>query len=148
MGLFNFLTKDKEIKQKGYIFSDEDREFSKEVREKKKHIELSKLDEQYNLEKLRIEKQKLELQRDIDKIKEEYEDDEDLPNISNESTESELIKLFAPLVIKNMKPVSPVNSSVSETSLPKKSVSDTELLAIWENTPENIKKLALTLSDE
>lgn len=151
MGLFNLFNKNKEVKQKSYTFSDEDREFSKEIRERKKQIELSKLDEQYNLEKLRIEKQKLELQRDIDKIKEEYEEDEDLPDVSNDSTENELIKLFAPMLIQNMnknKPVSPNNSSASETPLPKNSVSDAELHSLWDKTPQQAKEFVKTITDE
>lgn len=151
MGLFNFLTKDKEVKQKNYTFSDEDREFSKEIRERKKQIELAKLDEQYSLEKLRLEKQKLELQRDIDKIKEEYEDDEDIPDVSDNSAENELIKLFAPMLIKNINQPAPVpqtTSSASETPLPKNSVSDAELNSLWDKTPLQAKQFVKTITDE
>jgi len=150
MALFDIFKKEK---KKQYVFDDEDRKVSAEIRERKKQHELAKLDDEYSLNKLRIEKQKLELQMDIDKIKAEYEEDEEIPDISENSTENELIKMVAPLIIQNMnKQQSPIqnNSSVPDNrALPNKiSISDTELFAIWERTPQQVKQYAKTISDE
>jgi hypothetical protein len=150
MGIFS-LFRNKEEKKTKYTFNDEDREFSKEVRERKKQIELSKLDEEYSLTKLRIEKQKLELQRDIDKIKDEYEDDsDDLPDVSGDNTENELIKMFAPMFLKGMnQPKSSSTSTASETALQNKiSYSDAALVSMWDNAPIEAKNYAKLMTDE
>jgi len=152
MSIFNIFSK-KEKKKVGYVFNDSDRALSMEMREKKKEIELLKLERENELHKLRIEKQKLELQQEIDELKGLYDEEE--PSISEDNMTSDLIKMFAPMLVNQIKHQSPNSSplninqtTTSNPSISLKSISDEELLALWNETPQKYKDYAKTMSDE
>lgn len=143
MGLFQWLFKKKPNK---YVFDDSDRESSKEIREKKKEIELLKLDRENEIHKLKIMKQKLELESEIQELQEAFSDDEDFyPEKESDST-TELIKMFAPMFI-NKAPVSaPIpTDKASNSSNPmeqKQHFTDEQIKAIWDNTPKMARMFA------
>jgi hypothetical protein len=135
MSLFHWLKR--KHPQNNHIFTDEEREYSKEIREKRREIELLKLERESELHKLRIEKQKLELQQEIEDLKNVYEDNEEVETESDNT--SEFLKIIAPYFLKNLKPTQeqPINN-----------ISKTDIDNLWKNTPKSMKDHAKTQTDE
>lgn len=138
MSLLNWFRK--KHPQNNHTFTDEEREYSKEIREKKREIELLKIERESELHKLKIEKQKLELQQEINELRNLYDDDDDDGTTDLESdSSSELIKMFAPYFLKNLKPSSePLIQTISKIDIEN----------LWKNTPESMKNHAKTQTDE
>lgn len=151
MALFGWFKK--KDNRNNYAFDDDDRKASKEIREKRKEIELLKLEREFEMHKLRMEREKLQLQRDIEDIQAEFEDDE--PIAENESTETALLKIFGPMIaqkIMNSNSVvadsPPLNVSPSPPQQPQNTFSDDELRQIWEQTPKMARKMAKNYDDD
>lgn len=148
----------KKKQEKHYKFTDEDREISAEVREAEKRAKLAKIQKQQEIDEARLDLELLKLKA----AKNEYEDDEDdfddlIPE-DDESLTSTLIKIFGPAIAQKMaanvssNPVinnpNPTSSSpTQEVVVDPGYISNEELSAIWENTPEKYRKIAVNLND-
>ena len=134
-------------------FTDAEREEGLVIREKKREITLLKLERENELHKLKMEKQKLELQAEIAELKDslnDYVDDSDTS--SEDRTTSDLIKLFAPMIMagKMQNPVAapvPVVSPMPSSPV-QQHLNDDTLLSLWEKTPPQYKAMSKTMSDE
>lgn len=134
-------------------FSNDDRELSLEIREKKKEIALLKLDRENELHKLRIERERLQLKEDIDELKESYDNFDDLSSDNEDDSTTALIKLLAPLFLQNkvsssVVPSDSITSPPVQKEQPKQDLTDEQLLSIWKETPKIARKFAQSLSDE
>lgn len=154
MAFFNWFKREKT----GHTLTDEDREASKELRAKKKEIDMMKLEREDLINKMKFEKQKLELQEEIDELKGLFdEEDETLPKNEDDTTTA-LLKMFAPALISKFAQQTqntPAYSSPSPQQIPpttplnsKVSISDEELLKLWEETPTAAKLYSKSMSDE
>ena len=160
MSIFSWFKKEKE--HKGHVLDDEDRATAKELRDRRKEIEMLKLDRDDSLNKLRYEKQKLDLEREIEELRGLYEDDEnDIAPQEGDDTTTALMKMFAPMLVSKFsqqqtqqQPVysspSPVTQPQSNIAPPsqKVSLSDEELLKLWVETPSIAKSYAKNMSDD
>jgi hypothetical protein len=151
-----FMGKSK--KKQGYDFTDSDRDASAELRAKRKEIEMLKLERENELHKLKIERQRLELMQEIDELKNIYaESDED--DGTESSTELELIKMFAPMLIKNNQNTPNINGTAAPLapnppqtqtapSAQHVHLTDEQLNEIWNNTPKMAKMFAKKSNDD
>ena len=149
MGIFDwFKRKDKRA---NHTFNDGDREVSVEIRQKKKELELLKLERENELSKLKMFKAKLELENEIEELQEAMADNTDDMQPETDGT-TELIKLFAPLLLKNINPSASVLDvpiqSFSPLQEQKLSLSDEQLKEIWNRTPEMAKNYAKKAPDD
>ena len=159
MSIFSWFKKEKE--HKGHVLDDEDRATAKELRDRKKEIEMLKLDRDDSLNKLRYEKQKLDLEREIEELRGLYDDDEDeITPQADDDTTTALMKMFAPMLINKFSQQQPTQppaySSPSPVAQPqsistpssKVSLSDEELLKLWAETPSIAKAYAKNMGDD
>lgn len=155
MSLFDWFRKEKEPKAtKKYVFSDEDREYSHEINQKKKEIKMLMLEREAELHRLKIEKQKLELQQELEELKGVYDDVEEA---SEDNDIMKMITALAPLLLKNQNQtvapvVSPPNNSETSSPQPVQAqqldLSDEQLNQIWKNTPFAAKMMAKKMDDK
>lgn len=160
MGLFNwFRTKTEEERKVRHVFTDEDREFSKQITQAKRELELAKISREDSLHKLKMEKEKIQLDLEIEELKQQYSDlTEDEPDTQENDTD--YVKMFLPLLLAGInKPTSTVatapvsNAPTTSTSSQMEqkqltSLTDEQMEQIWENTPIQYKLASKTMSDE
>lgn len=141
MGLFRFFTQQKTdiAPKRGYPFDDYDRAISRELQDRKKELQMMKLQREDTLHKLRIEKEILELQQDLDDMKDQGEEE------PSTNTDADLYKMMLPLLMGKMTPapVSKVSSPLPE----KQVLSSQQITEIWHNLPSSVQKMAKKLDD-
>lgn len=147
-----FSTEEPVKPTRGYNFTDEDRQYSAEIRAKRKEYELMKLQRQSELDNLLMEKKLLTIKTEIQDLTDQLSDN---PESDEEpSSEMDLIKLIIPLLTaKNTTspaPSMPANfpSGPSSDTPAFKELSTEQLIQIWQNTPKNIQDIARKSSDE
>jgi len=140
MGFFD-LFKRKPDQFRG--FTDETRYLGTEATRLRGELNKSKHEYQMMLEKLEFEKRKLELENSIAELKDEAaEFEEDYPDTEEgESADAMLIKLLAPMLLKNQI-TPPAPAAQPSEGLPPGEPTDQELRDLWQKLPDQYKAQA------
>ena len=145
MGFFDWFKTKQIDKRNNHKFDELDREISQEYRQKKAELQQLKLERENELHKLRIEREKLMLIDEINELKGMYEEEEE-----EQPNKTEDVILTAILgAIANKKnnqtetnPTETPSSMNSMQSVGGVSLSNDELQHLWENVPNNYKRIA------
>ena len=144
MGLFDFL---KPGKSQFRGFTDEGRQIGADTTKLRGELNHAKHDYEMALAKLEFEKRKLELENSIAELQEdaaEFEDD--YPDAQGEdSADTMLIKLLAPMLLKNQQGgIPPPQAAPAQPSegLPPGEPTDQELRDLWQKLPDQYKAQA------
>lgn len=143
MGLFSWFMPKQKDKRTNHDFNDEEREMSAQTNKFKAQIKRLEMQKAHEIEMLRLEKERLELQFDLDDLKGiEEEEDIEQPN----SFEEMMMGVLAKSINKTNSLQKEAVSSVETNSFSpptRRRLTDEQLLQIWKTTPnkETIKKL-------
>jgi len=147
MGLFSIFQRNKEAEALPQVhrWDASDRAFSAEIRAKKREITLMEMQKEHEITKMRLDREQLLLQRDIQELQGE---DEDAPS---SNTSDDLLKMVLPLIIGNAQlQKNPASGSAGFPPLPteqKQVFSTAQIQEIWNSLPRFAQKKAKELDD-
>jgi len=126
--------------QANHDFTDEDRRLSSELRAKKAEITKLKIEYDWEIQKLRMEREKLELEAAIEEFKAEFDDDDDseLDNMLYKILQPVLAK-FVPDTTTPTDAKQGIGQAIITTKI---NIPDSELEAMYAQVPDAEKKLA------
>jgi len=151
MGLWDFLTKDNRI---NHNFNEKDRELSLQRRQEAKELATLRQSHALAEEKARHETKMIELNMEKLEKQYEYEDllaeqEEELPAVAGISEEGQMMMQLLKTITPQVRPPAVVANNFS-TPPPTTagSISDEELLKLWQQVPPNIKAFVPKCNDE
>lgn len=153
MGFMDWFKRKQQDPRHNYTFVAEDTEQSVNVRAAKKRLELLKIEQEIEMQKLRIQRERLELQQTIDDMQEERNSD-DTEETEQEDASTALIKALIPMFTAKfgnagsvpVTPNEPFQQTQPVQNLPTPvTVTDEQIRIIWDNTPKLQQKYAKQL---